>query len=348
MTPLKKTVDFLVKYTRILWGSVSIRWNFLSIKRQVNQFSRKMDQPFVLITQTQRSGGTLLSQLFDGHPEIAVHPHQTNIGYPENNQWEHIAYSENKFLKFFKLAEYSSYKLAREGFSKSIYGHRKNKFLFSLKIQKEIFFKFYKKGSGRELLNAYFTSYFNAWLNCRFIYEDAKYICGFQTNIITEADGENCFWNYYPDGYIISIVRSPRNWCASVRKFNKKLSENTIQAEMLVWKKNVEGIIKEKAARPDRVIVINFDDLIVNTENVVRLLSERLDISYSPTMLTPTFNLEHVDSNSSHKVVRGKVDKNVLKRDDELSLEEVEYINRECTPLFEKCLNDCIEKVEGV
>ena len=28
--------------------------------------------PLVLISQVQRSGGTLLSQLFDGHPEVLL------------------------------------------------------------------------------------------------------------------------------------------------------------------------------------------------------------------------------------------------------------------------------------
>ena len=43
--------------------------------------------PLVLISQIQRSGGTLLSQLFDGHPEIHAHPSELMIGYPTKNNW---------------------------------------------------------------------------------------------------------------------------------------------------------------------------------------------------------------------------------------------------------------------
>jgi hypothetical protein len=39
--------------------------------------------PLALISQIQRSGGSLLSQLFDGHPEIYAHPDELKIGYPE-------------------------------------------------------------------------------------------------------------------------------------------------------------------------------------------------------------------------------------------------------------------------
>ena len=38
-----------------------------------------VDQPLVLISQIARSGGTLLSQLFDMHPECHVHPHELKL-----------------------------------------------------------------------------------------------------------------------------------------------------------------------------------------------------------------------------------------------------------------------------
>ena len=32
--------------------------------------------PFALISQIQRSGGSMLNQLFDGHPNVHAHPHE--------------------------------------------------------------------------------------------------------------------------------------------------------------------------------------------------------------------------------------------------------------------------------
>ena len=43
-------------------------------------------EPLVLISQVQRSGGTLLSQLFDGHPEVHAHPGELHIG-PGKSHW---------------------------------------------------------------------------------------------------------------------------------------------------------------------------------------------------------------------------------------------------------------------
>ena len=46
--------------------------------------------PLALISQIQGSGGSLLSQLFDGHPEIHAHPHELMIGYPKKHLWPRI------------------------------------------------------------------------------------------------------------------------------------------------------------------------------------------------------------------------------------------------------------------
>src|SRR3954452_24833176 len=47
----------------------------------------RVEQPFILISQIQRSGGTLLNSLLDGHPELHVHPYELHIGYPTKPDW---------------------------------------------------------------------------------------------------------------------------------------------------------------------------------------------------------------------------------------------------------------------
>src|SRR5207244_9486462 len=47
-------------------------------------------EPLVLVSQIQRSGGTLLSQLFDGHPECHAHPHELTIGHPKSQIWPEL------------------------------------------------------------------------------------------------------------------------------------------------------------------------------------------------------------------------------------------------------------------
>ncbi|MEE9610141.1 MAG: hypothetical protein V3W19_02760, partial [Desulfatiglandales bacterium] len=55
---------------------------------------RPVTVPLALISQVQRSGGTLLSQLFDGHPELHAHPHELKIGYPTKYTWPKLNLNE--------------------------------------------------------------------------------------------------------------------------------------------------------------------------------------------------------------------------------------------------------------
>src|SRR5262249_10922926 len=49
-----------------------------------------MAAPLILISQAQRSGGSLLNQLFDGHPALAVTPNELHFGFAEQDHWPQI------------------------------------------------------------------------------------------------------------------------------------------------------------------------------------------------------------------------------------------------------------------
>lgn len=51
-------------------------------RRSNKKYLVDTNQPLILISQIQRSGGTLLSQLFDGHPELYSNPAEITWGYP--------------------------------------------------------------------------------------------------------------------------------------------------------------------------------------------------------------------------------------------------------------------------
>ena len=62
-------------------------------------------EPLVLICQAQRSGGTLLTRLFDGHPQCHAHPHELLIGYPKPHTWAELPLDEEPEVWFAKLKE---------------------------------------------------------------------------------------------------------------------------------------------------------------------------------------------------------------------------------------------------
>jgi len=51
---------------------------------------RPVTTPLALISEIQRSGGSMLSQLFDGHPEVHAHPHELKVGHPKKFIWPQI------------------------------------------------------------------------------------------------------------------------------------------------------------------------------------------------------------------------------------------------------------------
>ena len=84
----------------------------------------------MLVSQIERSGGTLLSRLFDGHPECHAHPRELEIGYPNKKRhWPPIdlARPENWFEmlhethvgKYRRKGDWSSKRGLRSGFRSS-------------------------------------------------------------------------------------------------------------------------------------------------------------------------------------------------------------------------------------
>ncbi len=74
--------------------------------------------PLALISQIQRSGGSLLSQLFDGHPEVHAHPHELKIGNPKKYIWPEIDLKDDPERWFEILFEDIVVRHLRHGYKK--------------------------------------------------------------------------------------------------------------------------------------------------------------------------------------------------------------------------------------
>ena len=61
--------------------------------------------PLVMVSQVERSGGSLMAQLFDGHPQLLAHPHELKIGYPNKRVWPplNVADVDEQFRLLFEL-----------------------------------------------------------------------------------------------------------------------------------------------------------------------------------------------------------------------------------------------------
>ena len=151
---------------------------------QAFELRQTVDQPMVLISQVQRSGGSLMSQLFDDHPEVHAHPHTLNIGYPQQYKWPPIDVGLHARENFKLLLE--SQKFLRNGYNKVLVGEQRLRFYLPSVMHMEVFSRLWAENppsNERDILNAYFTSYFSAWLNYSGWSGHKKYLTAFTPSL---------------------------------------------------------------------------------------------------------------------------------------------------------------------
>jgi len=291
-------------------------------------------EPLVLISQIQRSGGTLLSRLLDGHPECHAHPYELKIGHRRGNLWPALKLDQPG-LWFSVLFEQKAADQLVAGYSKP--GRKTMEtdvfpFLFLPRLQKQIFDQCVASRPierVRDVLDCYFTSYFNAWLDNQNLYSGPKrVVTAFTPRLSSHRGSTKRFMAAYPDGALVSIVREPRAWYASA--FRHKARFAPVGNALAVWRESVEAALDAVRRWGDRVVVLTYEDLVLDTEGVMGRLAERIGISMSPTLLVPTFNGRPVRANSSDPVEAKGIlpERTQAYRDllDEVTIEQVDEL----------------------
>ena len=267
-------------------------------------------QPLVLISQIQRSGGTLLSQLLDGHPEVHAHPGELSIGKPKKWDWPPLDL-ERPETWFDVLFEPQVDLYLRGGFlkEKPLLGQLEPDvfpFLFSPRVQRAVFDRCvaeWRPETERGVLDCYFTSYFNGWLDDQNLYSGPKkVVTAFTPRLAMEADRLERYLAAYPDGTFVSIVRDPRAWYASARKHRPHYED--VDEAMALWRQSAEAALDARSRLGDRVLLLTYEQLVEETEQTIRRVADRIGISWSPVLSTPTFNGRPTLANSTEPVER--------------------------------------------
>lgn len=298
--------------------------------------------PLALISQIQRSGGSLLSQLFDGHPEIHAHPHEMMIGYTKKHVWPRIDLSEPPERWFGVLFEDMVVQHAAAGYKK---GRKENEtfpFIFLPSLQKKIFLNYLDSAPTitlRDVFNAYMTSYFGAWLNNQNYIGQKKIITAFTPRIAMIKENMELFFEVYPDGRLISLVRDPKNWFPSALRHGPNKYGDVSRA-MSQWQESSQAMIRNKERYGDRVCLVKFEDLVSKTEPVMRHLAEFLDIEFDDILLVPTFNTLPIKANTSFAAENHGILNSTLSRYRTLTGDEIDTIERMTGETYRLVLNE--------
>jgi len=98
------------------------------------------------------------------------------------------------------------------------------------------------------------TSYFNAWLNNRnFSSFNKKYVIAFTARLSVNSENMEGFFEIYPEGKLISLVRDPRNWFPSASRHRPKRYSD-LEKAINQWLESVQASIRnmvKKSASSD-------------------------------------------------------------------------------------------------
>lgn len=296
----------------------------------------EIHQPLILITQIQRSGGTLLSQLFDSHPSCYVHPHEIYWGKPDKWNWPTLALKPVDCRKIFdELYEMPEDTFIKQGYAKTSTGTSRADnlypFVFDRQLQFTIFCDYFNNRkepfSQRDVLNAYMTSYFNAWLDCQNFYsKDKQFVVGFIPRVNMYPESISGFLQDYNNGFIITIIRHPYSWYASARMHDPK-TYTSIDIAIDLWKKSTFASLSIKRDRPQNVILLTFENLIKSTRETMQRVCMQINLPYHTTLEQPTFNSMPIRADSSFAVKRHGILRTATDREHLLSETEIEMIN---------------------
>lgn len=281
---------------------------YRTIRRQRRRSVVHVDQPLVLISQIQRSGGTLLSQLFDAHPELHAHPYELKIGFPRKEDWPDLDLDARPDQWYKLLVERRLRLLFDDGYSKTSSSPQALRdaedtfpFLLPPKFQRKLFVELASApaSSQRDVLDTYMTSFFNAWLDNQNLYaRPKKWVTGFTPRTVMVQPSVERFFRDYPDGRLVGMVRRPHDWYASARLHNPAEYE-AVDAAMRLWRESADAIVHVKETHGSNAVVVTYESLVTETEAVMRRFADLLEISYLPSLLEPTFNGIPIRADSS-------------------------------------------------
>ena len=301
---------FIGKYAKFRYKTWMFRKESNESKVNLQDLSRicsehvfPVTSPLALIAQIQGSGGALLSQLFDGHPELHVHPHEFAIGSPEKSIWPRIDLSDNPERWFEILFEDVVREYNREGYKKEKEDKETFPFVFIPTLQREIFLNSIDSVQSitrREIWDAYMTSYFGAWLNNQNYYGSKKFVTAYMPRLEITKENMESFFEVYPDGRLISVIRDPKSWFPSARK-RWPDSHTDIGQALSAWNKNAQAMLWNKEKYGDSVCLIQFEDLVSKTEAVMSFLAEFLTIKFNDILLVSTFNKFPIKEDTAFK-----------------------------------------------
>jgi len=256
------------------------------------------ETPIFFIFGRPRSGTTLLTTLFNAHPNVKIAP-EFPIMLFLYQRFKHVKnWDEATIRSFVDHAYYTSK-----------FNYRT---LESLKIDKEALVNELLKYKGPGSVGTFLKS-INYFSFSIFDKEEIQWIG--DKNPIYSINAHR-FRKIFPEAKFICIVRDYRDNFISMRKLAEK--EVEVEAPALTlqvsrWRYFVKIFLDGKKRFPDKYYILRYEDHVTDQEKIFRELCEFLGIAYDPSVFDFYKKKEETLKTYGNNVVWGKFHENLLK-----------------------------------
>jgi hypothetical protein len=282
-----------------------------------------VDQPLVLISQVQRSGGTLINMLLDGHPELHVHPYELRGGRSseEKARWPvlDLNATPDDWLEAISspvlVDQFAHGYLKKFPATDGLEELSTLPFTLVPTLVDQLFRLLCaerRPRSQREVLDHHMTALFNAWLDNQGLRERPKRWVTALTPRAAWGASRDRFFAVYPDGRLVSCLRDPRAWWASASRFWSQYSD--FDTSFPLWERGAAEMAAAKRERPEQVFVLTYEAIVRNPTRAMGALADWLGIAWTPTLLCPTFNRLPTVPNSSYAMTQTGIRTESLER----------------------------------
>lgn len=272
----------------------------------------------------------MLNCLLDGHSMLHTYPHSFAVDTLDTSSWPEIDIEgdQEEWLNIFSRA--TTFDGIRERFKQDRKDNARFPFIYLPILERQLFIKYLEsvqRLNKRHVFDAHMTACLGAWLNYQNHGPDKKFVTAHAPGLSMQNLAGNNFFEIYPDGRLISIIRDPVDWFLSASRREPHIYKD-VESAIGLWKKSVRGTMEARENFGNRVCIIQFERLIDQTESVMRNLVGFLGISYEDILLTPTFN--DLPTQSPHSV---KTEHSPVKHQD---LTQAKTLDKDQRALIEK------------
>jgi hypothetical protein len=292
--------------------------------------------PVIYISQLWRSGGTMLSQFFDSVPGVLAFPKELKFGVGKGepmclDEWCERPPSEIR-IKFTRVNGVFG-DAARGAYDKS--SGSSLPFRFDVRLFNYLFDRLWSEHpprAGRDIAGIFFTAFFSAWLDRKPSLHPLRYISGFASFVAFYPGNVKRFFGYYPDGYLVQIIREPVSWYRSVKAKPREASAasgHDVDDAIEMYRQQAGTLEINLREFPGRCILLDYDQLVAEPAWHMDRLCARFGLENSAIAATPTFNGLPIGANSSFR-------DGGVPRESILSAGEIARLEREAMPIYEE------------